>query len=109
MKNIIFLILVMVLSTNKAIAQKPSDVSIYNVDSGETLKNVIERWCEPFSIDLVWHVIENDNELDWIISHEITIEGSLYDSVGKLLDSYDHVLSWKFYKNNVLNVWLEEK
>lgn len=109
MKKIILLVLIFFLSINKSLAEAPSDVSIYYVNTGETLKDAITRWCKPFNIDLVWHVVDNDNELDWVISHKITIEGSLYDSVGKLLDSYDHVLSWKFYKNDVLNVWLEEK
>lgn len=89
-------------------------IESYTVNKGSKLKSTINNWSERNGYSLNWNVLsESGDVIDWDIKADITIEGDYISSTSVLLETYKTNLngvnfSWRFYKNKVLLVWLED-
>lgn len=112
MKTIILSVLILI--SPLISASDSSSPEVYTAEPGTSLSATLIKWSSKNSFNVLWNVkSESGDTIDWEISHPVRIEANYYDAVSTLLRAYRNTnrkikFSWTFYKNNVLEIHLEE-
>lgn len=99
----------------KLVQQPQDDEKTYIAIAGKTLKHTIKRWSQENNYTVKWNVYSDDHStLDWMIKNDVEIQGSYYQAVDTLLDTYKNKsanvnIAWRFYDGNILSIWKEKR
>lgn len=110
----IFFSLFLIFTSSTYAEDENTPKELYTASPGHTLSNTLANWSKTNNYQLLWNVkSELGDTLDWDITHPVQIEGNYYEAVATLLRAYRNTdrkikFNWTFYKNNVLEIHLEE-